>query len=276
MRWLIFMAAIAFALSTIPSPGFSEPSARTVGTVVGDSLQSRAYARTHLVWIYTPPSYAPRDTTRYDLLLVFDGSEYLEEFHLPGVIDSLRAAGRIPPVIAVLLDNGSRGERLAQLANQEGFVGFLGDELVPWIRTRWRVTQDPKHVYVIGSSAGGLAAAYVALERPDLFGNVLSQSGALWRGNAGSNAAPFEWLTQHYADSSIHDIHFVLDVGSTETTGALSGTAPSILEANRRFKKVLQDKGYVVSYTEVPGGTHSAGSWSQRFPDDLITLIRSR
>jgi pimeloyl-ACP methyl ester carboxylesterase len=41
---------------------------------------------------------------------------------------------------------------------------------------------DPRRVIVTGSSAGGLAAAYVALMRPDLFGNVLSRSGAFWRG----------------------------------------------------------------------------------------------
>jgi enterochelin esterase-like enzyme len=41
-----------------------------------------------------------------------------------------------------------------------------------------------------GSSAGGLGAAYIAFKYPSLFRNVLSQSGACWRRNEASNAAP--------------------------------------------------------------------------------------
>jgi enterochelin esterase-like enzyme len=244
--------------------------------VSADSLKSEIYGRVRPCWVYTPPKYSSDDTTTYDLLLAFDGSQSLEEIPFPAILDSLNAAGRIPPMVAVLIDNGSGVTRLGDLANQPRFVEFMGKELLPWVRSRWRVTHDPKHTLLAGSSAGGLAAAYLALERPDLFGNVLSQSGAFWRGSEGSNAAPFEWLTEQYAKSPKKDIHFVLDVGALETRGTLSGTAPSILEANRRLNAVLEAKGYLVTYTEVPGGVHSPESWRQRLPIDLVTLAGSK
>ena len=62
--------------------------------------------------------------------------------------------------------------------------------------------------------------------RPDLFGNVLSQSGAFWRGSEGSNDAPYEWLTSQYAAAARKPIRFLLNVGSTETRGAM-GASPA-------------------------------------------------
>jgi len=244
--------------------------------VLPDSLKSEIYDSTRNVWIYTPPHYSDKDTTTYDLLLVFDGAQSLEEIPFPAVLDSLIAAARIPPMIAVLVDDYSGAQRLGDLANQPRFVTFLSDELLPWIRERWRVSHDPKHSFLIGSSAGGLASAYVALERPDLFGNVLSQSGAFWRGSAGSNAPPFEWLTEQYARLPKKDIHFVLDVGAMESRGALSGSAPSILDANRRLQKTLVRKGYTVRYTEVPGGHHNPADWRERLPECLVAITGSR
>ena len=254
----------------------STASASDRPRVSADSLRSEIYGRVRQCWVYTPPQYSSDDTTTYDLLLAFDGSQSLEEIPFPAILDSLNAAGRIPPMVAVLIDNGSGGTRLGDLANQPRFVEFMANELLPWVRSRWRVTHDPKHTVLAGSSAGGLAAAYLALECPDLFGNVLSQSGAFWRGSEGSNAAPFEWLTEQYAKSPKKDIHFVLDVGALETRGALSGTAPSILDANRRLHAVLKDKGYGVAYTEVPAGKHDPADWRTRLPEDLIAITRSR
>jgi len=123
---------------------------------------------------------------------------------------------------------------------------------MPWLRGKWRVTHDPARTIITGSSAGGLASAYLALKRPDLFGNVLSQSGAFWRGNEGSNDAPYEWLTGQYDSLAQQPVRFFLDVGSRESMGAMGGAAPSILEANRRLRDVLRAKGYPIEYFEVP------------------------
>ena len=131
---------------------------------------------------------------------------------------------------------------------------------------------DPRRTIVTGSSAGGLGAAYVAFRRPDLFGNVLSQSGAFWRGNEASNEPPYEWLTSQYAASPRRDIRFLLEVGSRESRGPLGGAAPSILDANRRLRDALTKKGYAVTYAEVPDGVHSPDTWRQRLPAALALL----
>lgn len=95
----------------------------------------------------------------------------------------------MPAFVAVLVDDSTGAARTAELGNAQRMVGFLASQRVPWARRGWNVTRDPRRVIVTGSSAGGLAAAFVAFSRPDLFGNVWSQSGAFWRGPEGSNDA---------------------------------------------------------------------------------------
>ena len=244
------------------------------GTVVERMVRSAKYGRDRRVWVYTPPGYPGVCSPSCPLVVAFDGGVYLDAIPLPAILDSLTASKALPPTIALLIDDASGAERLADLANQSRFAEFVSDELMPWLRSNWKVAADPSRTIITGSSAGGLASAYLAFLHPELFGNVLSQSGAFWRGSAGSNSAPFEWLTTEYASTGKRAIRFFLDVGSTESRGAMNGTAPSILDANRRFRDVLTRKGYSVQYFEVPSGEHSPESWRVRLPIGLARLSR--
>jgi enterochelin esterase family protein len=123
---------------------------------------------------------------------------------------------------------------------------------------------------VTGSSAGGLAAAYVALSRPDLFGNVLSQSGAYWRGTAAGE--PYEALTGDVARAPRRAVAFVLDVGMGEDHRTLGGGGPNFLDATRRFRDALRAKGYPIIYTEIPGGVHAPITWRTRLPSGIVAL----
>ena len=223
-------------------------------------------------WVYTPPGYG-ESAAACDLLVVFDGREYLEDIGLPGILDTLLAQKKAGPFVALLIHSSTGAERLADLANRAGFADFLAADVIEWVRKRYRVSRDPRHVFVAGSSAGGLAAAYVALRRPDVFGNVLSQSGAFWRGNEASNDPPWEWVRTQVEASPKKDIRFVLEVGTRESVAALGGAAPSILEANRRLRDALRTKGYSVVYKEIAEGTHSPETWGKRFPDALVALV---
>src|SRR5512140_1753105 len=107
--------------------------------------------------------------------------------------------------------------------------------------------------------------------RSDLIGNVLSQSGAFWRGNEASDDSPYEWLTEKYKSSPKLPLTFYLEVGALETRHAV-GTGPVFIEANRRLRDVLQSKGYKLHYEEVPGANHEPGHWTHKLPDGLLWL----
>ena len=248
--------------ATLPAQG------RLSAHLIPDSI----YHRPRRVWVYTPADYDPHRTRPYPLLLAFDGEEYRDTMPLPRVLDSLAAAGAGPAFVAVLVDDSSGAVRLADLANDSRMVTFLAEQLLPWVRGGWHVTTDPARVIVTGSSAGGLGASYVAFERPDLFGNVWSQSGAFWRGAEASNQAPWEWLTEQVSQLPRRNVRFMLDVGALEDHPTLGGSGPNFLDASRRFHQALVRKGYDVAYLEVPGGNHAPQWWRARLAVGIAAL----
>ncbi|HEX6560245.1 MAG TPA: alpha/beta hydrolase-fold protein [Longimicrobiales bacterium] len=246
------------------------------GHVQQYQLHSSVYGTDRRIWVYTPAGYDQNRASPYDLIVAFDGADYRDTIPLPLILDTLTATRRTRPFVAVMIDDYDGAQRIAELGNSARFARFVGSELMPWVRQRLHVTTDPQRTIITGSSAGGLAAAFVALQRPDLFGNVLAQSGAFWRGAEGANTAPFEWLTQQYASRPRLDIRFYLDVGSTETHAVLGGSGPVFIDALRRFRQALTRRGYDVAYAEVPGGVHAPASWRRQLPAALVLLAAPR
>jgi enterochelin esterase family protein len=242
---------------------------RLESLVVFDSV----YRRERRLWVYTPPGYVALGHAPYDLIVAFDGNDYRDAVPLPMILDTLLAGAHAPAFVAVMVDNSTA--RIGDLANQPKFSQYLGRQLMPWLRRNYNVTRDAHRTIVTGSSTGGLAAAYVALQRPDLFGNVLAQSGAFWRGDRGANGAPFETLTAKYASTPRQDLRFVLDVGTQETGRVLGGTGPVFIDAVRRMRDALRGRGYPVTYTEVPAGVHAPATWSARLPVGIATLSKN-
>src|SRR5215813_5857602 len=114
-----------------------------------------------------------------------------------------------------------------------------------------------------------LGATYVAWKRPDVFGNVLAQSGAFWRGNEGGTADP-EWLTRQFKNSPKVNLRFYVEVGAQETGKTPAG--PIFIEANRRLHVALADKGYNVRYVEVAGARHDPVHWRFQLADGILYL----
>ena len=258
--------------SPTPQPAVAARITASAARLRTVTLHDSAYGRDRTIFVYTPEDYAQHPEARYPLLVAFDGEVYRDTMPLPFILDTLRSAKKAPAFVAVLIDDDGGPTRIADLGNAPRMVQFLSRQLLPWVRANYRVTTDPHRVIVTGSSAGGLASAYVAIERPDLFGNVLSQSCACWRGADGSNDAPYEWLTSRAAQLPARDVRFFLDVGALETRGALGGAAPSLRDANRHLRDVLLAKGAWVRYLEVPNGQHAPEWWAPRLPVGLVTL----
>ena len=83
------------------------------------TLVDSAYHRARRIWIYTPRDYAANAPQPYPLLVAFDGVEYQDTMPLPLILDTLRAAGKAPAFVAVLIDNGGGAERIANEFNGE-------------------------------------------------------------------------------------------------------------------------------------------------------------
>lgn len=266
------LCALAAAVSAADSPWLKANPDAPKGRIQEVRIPSSTYHRDRTAWVYTPPFFDRSRPEPYDLLIAFDGADYVGTIPVPTILDNLLHAGKIAPTVAILIEDGSGAERLGDLANRAQFASFMANEVVPWARQNWNVTKRADRTIVTGSSAGGLASAYVAFKHPELFGNVLAQSPAVWRGNEASNDPPYEWLTGQYRASPKLPVVFWIEVGAGETAKVLRGAGPVFIDANRRFRDVLAKKGYVVQYAEIEGAQHEPGHWRNQLADGVIWL----
>jgi enterochelin esterase family protein len=248
------------------------PAAR--GTVSAQQqFQSELLKGPRTITIYTPPGYSASGGP-YPFLLLFDGITYQTGFEAVPTLDNLISSGRIRPVIVCFLRNA--GTRAADLGPNPTFGDAMARELLPWLRTSYPISTDPKDIIIGGYSAGGSGAAYIAFRHPGTFGNVLSQSGGF--GSAGRLDTNPAILA--YRDTDRLPIRFYLDVGLYENAFEEfpvneQALAEGLTNGNRHFRDVLLAKGYDVTYRET-GGQHNNLHFRATFPEALLALLAPR
>ncbi|HZE68893.1 MAG TPA: alpha/beta hydrolase-fold protein [Pyrinomonadaceae bacterium] len=149
----------------------------------------------------------------------------------------------------------------------------MTQEIVPWARVNYHVTDRPEQTIIGGVSLGGLAAAFVGFKHAEVFGNVLSQSGSFWW--KPDSEKDWEWLTRQFAASPRLPLRFSFEAGLLEnTSGGPVGRpfGPPLLTANRNLRDTLQSKGYSVHYTEF-NGNHTLFNWRGTLASHLIALV---
>src|SRR5215216_5294716 len=194
--------------------------------------------------------YKPGTTEPVPLLIVYDGPDYLHRARLATIVDNLIADKRICPIAIAFLQNG-RSRRSVEYFCSDASISWLDREILPLARKQMRLIdtrKQPGAYGVLGASAGGLMSVYTGLRMPEIFGNVLCQSGvfALY----GRDFAAVDLVRHEHA----REIHIWMDVGQMD----------DLLEDNRRMQSLLNEKGYRVTYREFSGG-HNYTCWR----DDL-------
>ncbi len=243
------------------------------GEIKHHKIKSEILKEERAIRVYTPPGYDPK-AKPCALLVFFDGETVPIVIPLPTILDNLITKGKIPPMVAVIVN--SQTTRNRDLACSAPFADFLAKELVTWVRGNYNVSSDPMQTVVSGFSLGGLAAAYCGFRYPDIFGNVLSQSGSFWyiegwKWDSNFSERNFFMdsgsLTRQFAKSPRLSLRFFLEVGLLE-----QGIPINMVLENRRFHDVLTAKGYPVTYSEYNGG-HDMLCWRGSVADGLVALV---
>lgn len=197
-----------------------------------------------LVHLYHPAAPGP-----YPLLVVWDGREYLHRARLPQMLDVLIAQGRVRPLALAMVENGGPARLLEYLCS-EATLGFLRRQVLPLANSQLDlvdIQQQPGAFGVLGASMGGLMSLYTGLRLPHLFGRVLAQSGAFQLPGSGDMLV-MDLIRQ----LEPLPLKIWLNVGLFDF--------PVILEANRRLRDLLAQRGYEFSYREYPAG-HNYPAW---------------
>jgi enterochelin esterase family protein len=191
------------------------------------------------------------------VIYVTDGQEYADERMgaMIHVLDNLIADKRIKPVIAVFIDsrevgNANNNRRMFELPLNDRFVDFITDELIPTIDSSYKTKASADGRAILGTSLGGLNAAYVGLKASDKIQLIGIHSPSFWYRPQ---------IYGMYQDSPTLPLKIFM------STGMISDTEEGAL----RMKAIMESKEYQLEYRQTNEG-HSWGNWRSLIDDILI------
>lgn len=258
------------ALDHAPSAPWFQPHDAPPGSLHRFEHTSAALGDRRAITVWTPPVPA----TEHPLVLLLDGTSFLQLAELPHALDLAVARGDMrPPIVAFVHEaEGSAGlaDRTRELSCNPAHASMLVDELLPELRRRFPVSTEPADTVLGGASLGGLASAFTATGRPDVVGNVLSVSGSFWFGLERDGRD--QWLTRQLQIEPVRGLRWYQQIGRLED-GPLA-VAPDVthLQANRNLHELLVTQGVDVTYDEL-GTAHDVCAFRVAVLRGLCALL---
>lgn len=200
-------------------------------------------------------------TTPLPLVLLHDGTDYLDHAGIREVLASAMRDAVLPPLRIALLDPRQRN---VEYAADPRHARHVVDEILP--RVRARVAVDGP-IVIGGASLGAVAAWHAAQQFPGVFGGLVLQSGTF-------AFSPHPEIPAAMA-SSIR--HFLVQAQTDPVIGDLAvgqtcGRFESLLDWNRTVAEHLGRTVRVHTYEERWAG-HDWGAWADMFVGALATAI---
>jgi predicted alpha/beta superfamily hydrolase len=263
-----------------------EARLREVHTLAGTverhpDFRSTVLGTTRRVWVYLPPQYATEPGRRFPVLYLQDGQNVFDgataflagrEWEADETVERLSEEGRIEPLVVVAVDNGgerraweylpTRDERARDGGGADAYGRMLVEELKPWVDARYRTRTGREDTGLAGSSFGGLAALYVGLRHPDVFGRIGALSTSVWVDDR-FVVRFVEGLPEKPAT------RVWTDIGTREGRRAV--------EDARALRDALVGKGWRegvdLRHVEAEGAVHDEVAWARRLPAVLEFLF---
>jgi enterochelin esterase family protein len=226
--------------------------------------------------VYVPAQYKAEKPAA---LMVFQDGERMRDvkgrWRIPTVFDNLIARGDMPPTIAVFLNPGhdkSKPRKNGRHSNRsyeydslgDRYVRFLQEEIIPEVKQRYTISDEPEMHAIGGSSSGAICAFTAAWERTDYFRKVYSSVGS-FTNLRGGNIYPA--LVRKTEPKPIR-------VYMADTGGDVDNAFGSWPWANKRMASALKYMGYDTRFDWAEGYAHNADFGSAKFPDAMKWLWR--
>ena len=224
-------------------------------------------------YVYTPPAYDPRGTTKYPVLYLLHGfSDMASGWSAVGranvILDNLIAEGKAKPMVVVMpLGYGAPeivtrgfagfGDTALRDRNYNKFSEALLTEVIPQVEKEYRVSEDRGSRAIAGLSMGGSESLLTGLNNLDKFA---------WVGAFSSGGMPDDFAADFPSlDSSANAKLRLLWIAC--------GTEDGLIGINRNFREWLKSKGINHTDIETPG-MHTWMVWRRNLSNFAPLLFR--
>jgi len=255
MKAILFLVILVFFATSIFGQGTTTVEIKKP-FVLGEirELQSKQLGEKRILNIYLPEGYNAKDSTRYPVIYLLDGSADEDFIHIVGLVqyDSFDWIRRLPKSIVVGIATVDRRRDFTfptTIANDrklypttghsDKFIAFLEKELQPYIDQQFKTTSCKT---IIGQSLGGLVATEVLFKHPTLFNKYIIVSPSLWWDNGSLLSQPAEILNGEFN----HHTDIYIGVGKE---GLTPTTVPRVMEvdANLLADKIKSTKSKTIN-----------------------------
>lgn len=245
----VFSLLLLFT-GTALAGGNLSPNIRISSSVLGYDLQYR---------VYTPDGVEALEDL--PVLFITDGPAYIQRGRVPNVLDRLIRSELIEPVITVFVDARDPDNLKLNRRNQEFFCNvdyltFYAAELIPAIERAYPVRHSREARSILGVSFGGLNAACFGYMGYNFFSGIGMHSPA---------NHPVKDLLPAYEQAPKLPLRIFLSTGSANDNTS----------ANRKFRRLLKEKGYDMKFVQISSGYMKSGghnweNWKTLIDDVLL------
>lgn len=163
-------------------------------TVLRDSILVAYRNEKKTIHIYVPPAYDKDSTTRYPVMYFLDGESSFNdlenmgpEWQIDEVINAASEKGQPTAIVIGINQHEDRDAEYTPWVNEdnpeahgEKFTEWVVNDLKPWIDTQYRTQTEATATTIGGISRSGMMAYYMMMAQPEVFGNAVIQSPAMW------------------------------------------------------------------------------------------------
>jgi enterochelin esterase-like enzyme len=222
---------------------YANPKVKAEGRVLRPRIESRHLNQIRRMIVYTPKDY---ESQALPVLYVQDGVAYYRLAKLAEVLEHLLSDSLIRPAHLVFIEPI---DRLGDYRFNTDYRAFIVDELVPLVDKELQTTSER---IAMGASLGGLVSATLALEHPDLFQTVVTQSGAFLGSPTELDfyKSKSSWVLETLQKNEPLPLRWYSEVGTIEW----------LTNINRKVHGVLEQKHHDHVYAERNAG-HNWVNW---------------
>lgn len=244
------------------------------GSVTIHEWQSKIYNNFREYYVYIPAQY---DSSKPAALMVFqDGHSYVNDsgdFRVPIVYDNLIHQKKLPVTICLFVNPGHNTKDYPQnrfaarnRADEydvldDRYATMLMDELIPELKKKYNISNDPKMHGIGGLSSGAICAFTAAWEHPEYFSKVLSHIGSYTNIRGGNN---YPSIIRKHKKKEIK-------IFMQDGTNDLDNEHGNWWLANLEMESALKFKGYELKFVKGTG-THSGKHGGSILPESLTWL----
>jgi len=232
---------------------------------------------TRNVAVYVPKQYIAG--TAAPFIIGADGPDNL----LFTVLDNLIAEGKVPPMIAISIGNGSGdaqgSQRGLEYDTMSGvYAEFVENEILPLVESKCQVklTKDADGRATMGGSSGGSCALIMAWYHPELYHRVLTYSGTFinqqWPYNPQTPQGAWGFHEHLIPENPAKPLRIWMEVGDQDlfNPNIMRDDMHDWVLANENMAKVLEEKHYKYQFVFAKNAKHVDGNVrKQTLPEAL-------